>query len=193
MVALECLVWMTRLPHEKDLIGPRKKARLPQKPVSMLKPVLKSLWNGWRVRSWCRVSGRDGSSHLSSFAQNVACTSSPSLPFRPVSATTCTSVMKEPSTVIAPLRSLKVASCDGKGGWAGGDATRGQGRGGASVLMLIAKPGAEWKQYSSLCGAAGFESTAGCGRDARPTVGALARCGRESQRVHRVRRRSGGP
>jgi len=57
-VALECLVWMTRLPHEKDLIGPRKKARLPQKPVSMLKPVLKSLWNRWRVRSWCRVSGR---------------------------------------------------------------------------------------------------------------------------------------
>ena len=45
-VALECLVWMIMLPHEKDLIGPRKKARLPQKPVSMLKPVLKSLWNG---------------------------------------------------------------------------------------------------------------------------------------------------
>ena len=57
-VALECLVWMIMLPHEKDLIGPRKKARLPQKPVSMLKPVLKSLWNRWRVRSWCRVAGR---------------------------------------------------------------------------------------------------------------------------------------
>jgi len=30
-------------------------------------------------------------------------------------------------------------------------------------------------------------------RRRHPTVGALARCGRESQRVHRVRRRSEGP
>ena len=100
----------------------------------MLGPVLYSLWDikktdpgGGRQR-W--GPGRlSGISHLSSLPQKAAWTSSPGL--RPVLATKCTSVMKEPSTVSLPLKRVKVAS---------------------SVLILIAKPGEVWKQYISLRG-----------------------------------------
>ena len=114
---------------------------------------------------------------------------------RPVSATMCTSVMKDPSTVIAPLWSVKEESCAVEAVLRACHLPEGVVRPcagpHASILMLTAKPGAEWKLYVAL-----WRATRGREyglRGSFPTQCALARCVRESQHGRHGQSAGGGP